>query len=406
MYVIGTLDTGVTVDKVKIRAPKEFIKRRDEIFFRITRSQLYELYEEYEASLNLNSPLANNDGNYNYNVNNSNNEFKSESIYNLSKLNINTNYNYNTVNSPTSQIKSPSNQYDSSQIKGVFTNYDQKESVPSPSNYNHQNNITMTSSRRSISSRDQFSYVDSLKIDTTAKPYILYDVREESQFDKSHLTNSINYPSQYLRRDYTHPLLLPYRNKEETLIIVYCDDEHEKFSSEVATTLIMRGWNNIYVLTGGIATFKERYPQYVYLNPAMVHSPSSASTAASTPSSSRRLSAAGRQSITPSLSSIPEDRSDSAAAKLIGGSGMGKYGRHVTGGSGSAKESAVTSARLKEHQMKFTANDHNKYNDYRSTGPSHIGGAYDRDGVSESAQSSVSVAQSIISRASARKGRF
>jgi len=47
--VQGVLDTGLTVNKVKAVTAREFAKRRDEIFFRITKQQLFELYKEYEA---------------------------------------------------------------------------------------------------------------------------------------------------------------------------------------------------------------------------------------------------------------------------------------------------------------------------------------------------------------------
>lgn len=48
-HVQGTLDTGLTVNKVKAVTAREFAKRRDEIFFRLTKQQLFELYNEYEV---------------------------------------------------------------------------------------------------------------------------------------------------------------------------------------------------------------------------------------------------------------------------------------------------------------------------------------------------------------------
>lgn len=47
--VQGKLDTGLTVNKVKTVSASQFAQRRDEIFFRITRHQIFELYNEYEA---------------------------------------------------------------------------------------------------------------------------------------------------------------------------------------------------------------------------------------------------------------------------------------------------------------------------------------------------------------------
>ncbi len=43
------MDTGLTIDKVKLISAREYTKRRDEIFFRINKHQLNELYSEYEV---------------------------------------------------------------------------------------------------------------------------------------------------------------------------------------------------------------------------------------------------------------------------------------------------------------------------------------------------------------------
>jgi centrosomal protein CEP41 len=47
--VESKLDTGMTVNKVKFISNSEYSKKRDEIFFRLTKTQLYDLYSEYEA---------------------------------------------------------------------------------------------------------------------------------------------------------------------------------------------------------------------------------------------------------------------------------------------------------------------------------------------------------------------
>ena len=48
-HIRGTLDTGMTMEKVKFVTAREYSKRRDEIFFRINKTQLYELLNEYEV---------------------------------------------------------------------------------------------------------------------------------------------------------------------------------------------------------------------------------------------------------------------------------------------------------------------------------------------------------------------
>jgi centrosomal protein CEP41 len=47
-HVRGTLDTGLTIEKVKFITAREYSKRRDEIFFRLTKNQLHQLLSEYE----------------------------------------------------------------------------------------------------------------------------------------------------------------------------------------------------------------------------------------------------------------------------------------------------------------------------------------------------------------------
>lgn len=48
-HIRGTLDTGLTIEKVKFITAREYSKRRDEIFFRINKNQLFELLNEYEV---------------------------------------------------------------------------------------------------------------------------------------------------------------------------------------------------------------------------------------------------------------------------------------------------------------------------------------------------------------------
>lgn len=88
---------------------------------------------------------------------------------------------------------------------------------------------------------------------------------------------------------------------------------------------------------------------------------------------------------------------------------MGVYQRMSNGSvgkspNGSGSNGQITSARLKEHQQMYGDNSAHPHNSYYQQQQGR-GVAGDRD-VSEAAQSTVSVAQSIISKASARKGRF
>lgn len=170
-HVRGVLDTGLTVDKVKTVTAREFAKRRGEIFYRLSKNQLYELYREYEQD-------------------------EYESI----------------ADSATG-------------VGGRIVTYNEE---------------------------DQPTY---------NKPYLILDVREVDIFRRSHLVQARSFPHAVLRRDQYHPEIYRYRNKPESLIIVYCDDE--RTSCAVAKDLVDRGIDNVYLLTGGINEFAVDFPSYV-----------------------------------------------------------------------------------------------------------------------------------------------
>ena len=184
-HVTSKLDTGMTVDKVKVVSASEYSRRRDETFYRVTRGQLYELYTEYEAE-------------------------DHETI---------TETDYEEGNGPR-----------------IVTH-----SETSSAQYN--------------------------------KPYLILDVREQEAYQECHLVQARSYPSTMMRRDFTHPEIYHFKNKPETLIIVYCDDE--RISREAAHVLVGRGIDNVFLLTGGLLEFAERFPPYVEGNlPELPSNPS------------------------------------------------------------------------------------------------------------------------------------
>ena len=172
-HVQGILNTGMTTTKLKVVSSSEYARRRDEIFFRITRRQLSELYGEYEQD-------------------------EYESI---------TDTREKTDGSP--QI--------------VTYREDERSS------YN--------------------------------KPYLILDMREKFEYDKGHLLQARNFPYALLRRDQIPTDLYSFKNKEEHLIILYCDDE--KISREAAKTFVDRGVDNIFLLSGGMLEFSAEFPFYI-----------------------------------------------------------------------------------------------------------------------------------------------
>ena len=170
------MNTGLTVDKVKFITAREYTRRRDEIHFRLSRNQLYELYEEYEAD-------------------------EHESI-------------------------------SESDTGGGGRGGGPKI-------------VTHTEMARPV----------------YAKPYLILDVREAEAYQRGHLLQARSFPYTLLRRDQLHPEVYQFRNKEETLIVVYCDDE--RISRDTAKILVDRGTENIFLLTGGFEEFAAEYPAFV-----------------------------------------------------------------------------------------------------------------------------------------------
>lgn len=196
-HIESKLDTGLTINKVKVVTAKEYRMRRDEIFFRISCDQLYDLYNEYEADER---------------------ETIGETLYN------------------------------SSRGGPKIVTYSE-ESKP--------------------------EYI---------KPYLILDVREVHDYNSCHLLHAKSYPYTLIRRDYLLPEIYTFKNKEETLIILYCDDE--RISRDTAKTLVDRGIDNVFLLEGGLKEFCGLYPAFVEGNipfPVQINRKSSTS---STPSSS------------------------------------------------------------------------------------------------------------------------
>lgn len=82
-------------------------------------------------------------------------------------------------------------------------------------------------------------------------PYLLLDLREKDQYDSCHIITALNYPIAMLSRSVNNETkeLLAYKNQEGKIIVLY--DEDEKIAPRAAATLVERGYDNIFMLSGG-----------------------------------------------------------------------------------------------------------------------------------------------------------
>lgn len=95
-------------------------------------------------------------------------------------------------------------------------------------------------------------------------PYLLLDVREQDSYEECHITTAKNYPSAMLSRacNYETKDMLAFKNQHGKIIIVY--DENEQLAPNCVTTLVQRGYDNIFLLSGGMKVAYKLFPEGLF----------------------------------------------------------------------------------------------------------------------------------------------
>ncbi|XP_028305034.1 centrosomal protein of 41 kDa [Gouania willdenowi] len=91
-------------------------------------------------------------------------------------------------------------------------------------------------------------------------PYLLLDVRYREKYDSCHIISAHSFPMAMLSRSvnpYTKEIL-QYKNAKGKIIIVY--DEDELIASQVATMMCQRGFENVFLLSGGLRVIAQKFP--------------------------------------------------------------------------------------------------------------------------------------------------
>merc|ERR1719181_2528082 len=87
------------------------------------------------------------------------------------------------------------------------------------------------------------------------QPYLVLDLRTEAEFAACHLVQARSFPQRLLMQDKSTVELHRFRNRDGKLIILYDDDE--RLAAAAAQQLVHRGFENIFVLSGGLSVFAE-----------------------------------------------------------------------------------------------------------------------------------------------------
>ncbi|XP_029869445.1 centrosomal protein of 41 kDa isoform X3 [Aquila chrysaetos chrysaetos] len=106
------------------------------------------------------------------------------------------------------------------------------------------------------------------KVDAQAKdlpypdcPFLLLDVRDRDAYDQCHIVGAYSYPIATLSRTmnpYTNSIL-EYKNAHGKIIILY--DNDERLASQAATTMCERGFENLFMLSGGLKVLAQKIPE-------------------------------------------------------------------------------------------------------------------------------------------------
>uniref|UniRef100_A0A803Y9R3 Centrosomal protein 41 n=1 Tax=Meleagris gallopavo TaxID=9103 RepID=A0A803Y9R3_MELGA len=87
------------------------------------------------------------------------------------------------------------------------------------------------------------------------------DVRDRDAYDQCHIIGAYSYPITMLSRamnPYTNSIL-EYKNAHGKIIILYDDDE--RLASQAATTMCERGFENLFMLSGGLKVLAQKVPE-------------------------------------------------------------------------------------------------------------------------------------------------
>jgi len=102
---------------------------------------------------------------------------------------------------------------------------------------------------------------EQLDLEHDERPYLLVDLRDKDEFRMNHIVSAHHYPAAMLSRCSNNESkeLLIYKNHKGKIIILYDDDE--RIAPQAATVMVERGYNNIFLLSGGLKYAVKKFPR-------------------------------------------------------------------------------------------------------------------------------------------------
>lgn len=113
------------------------------------------------------------------------------------------------------------------------------------------------SMRSGVSQVSAVTYATDMLGITANTSFLLLDLRDPEEYNLWRIKESINYPAPNIGRDKVIPELYRFKNQPDKLIIVYMFDERQ--GSQYAQLFSEKGYENVFLLSGGCEEFLEKF---------------------------------------------------------------------------------------------------------------------------------------------------
>lgn len=108
---------------------------------------------------------------------------------------------------------------------------------------------------------DPDDYSAGFYVQDNKPPFIVLDVREKHEFSQCRIACARHFPANDLKHDKITPELFYYKNRAQHVIVIY--DLDDRMAREVATMFTEKGWENVFLLSGGLETFAHHFREKV-----------------------------------------------------------------------------------------------------------------------------------------------
>ena len=115
--------------------------------------------------------------------------------------------------------------------------------------------------RTGVSQASAITYATDMLGLTANTTFLLLDLRDPDEYDMWRIKEAINFPCANIARDKTIPELFRFKNQPDKLIVTYMNDERQ--GVQYAQLLSEKGYENTFLLSGGIESFLEDFTDLV-----------------------------------------------------------------------------------------------------------------------------------------------